>query len=227
MRIIKIKNDSGQAQTISGSVLADQDVINFNTYRELEDFRNNSSYIEMVSNQNFIVQNAEGDISSISEALAWLFQDNPSDVKIIDQVSSSAFASKSIGEKRLFKRVHGVKTTLSGDTVVDIVIPYNECKVDKIEILWAPKGLTVDFKVYDTPAGTITSTLAATGYTAIPNFMLNQFGFDVGVAEGEFREESKYDADLIKDMKLELTIKNPANLTDEVCVNFTLHELKL
>lgn len=135
----------------------------------------------------------------------------------INDQSNSPFAAKTIGKKKLFRRVHGVKKTLSGDTVFDLVIPYDNCKIDSIEILWAPECLQADLKVYDTPTGTIST---------VPNLMLNQFGFDAGVAKDFYAEKSQYDADLIKDMKVEVTLKNPDNSTKDVCVNFILHEVK-
>lgn len=145
----------------------------------------------------------------------------------VEVQSAPAFAAKTLPDgRKLFRRVHGVKKTLSGDTKFELVIPYNQCKVNAMEIVWAPEGLQADLKVYDTPTGAITATLAATNYTAIPNFMLNQFGFDAGVAKDFYEEASQYDADLIKDMKLEATLKNPGNSTKEVCVNFILHEIK-
>ena len=118
---------------------------------------------------------------------------------------------------KLFRRVHGVKKTLSGDTVLELVVPYDQCKINAMEILWAPECIQADLKVYDTPTGTIST---------FPNAMLNQFGFDAGVAKDFYVETSQYDADLIKDMKIEVTLKNPENSTKDVCVNFILHELK-
>jgi hypothetical protein len=131
----------------------------------------------------------------------------------------SPFATKQLSNgNRLFRRVHGVKAALSGDTTVSLVIPYDYCKINSLEIVWAPAGLRADLKVYDTPSGTIST---------IPNYMLNQFGFESGVAKDYYSETSEYDADLIKDMKVEVTLKNPDNLTGDVCVNFILHELKV
>lgn len=135
----------------------------------------------------------------------------------IQKQNNQPFASKTIGDKKLFRRVHGVKKTLSGDTTFDLVIPYDACKINAIEILWAPECLQADLKVYDTPTGAIST---------VPNYMLNQFGFDAGIAKDFYVESSNYDADLIKDMKVEVVLKNPANSTKEVCVNFILHELK-
>lgn len=151
----------------------------------------------------------------------------PTEVKIVEEIAPAPFAAKTLSNgKKLFKRVHGIKTTLSENNVITLSVPYNECKINAIEILWAPVGLQADFKIYDTPTGTISSTLESTNNTPIPNLLLNQFGFACGIAKDYYKEVSNYDADLIKDMKLEITIINPNNLTNEICVNFILHELK-
>lgn len=138
--------------------------------------------------------------------------------KKLEYLQNLPFDSKKLSDgKSLFRRVHGVKQTLSGDTDFDLVIPYNQCKINGLEIVWAPAGLQVDLKVYDTPTGTIST---------VPNYMLNQFGFGTGVAKDFYEETSNYDADLIKDMKVKCTILNPDSLTDTICVNFILHEVK-
>lgn len=158
---------------------------------------------------------SSGHISDPSTGLNFLKDLNIPEVHVNGQ---PPFADKvtSTGLK-LYRRVHGVKKTLSGDTTFDIVVPYSQCKINAIEILWAPAGLQADLKVYDTPTGTIST---------VPNYMLNQFGFDAGIAANYYEEASNYDADLIADMKVEVTLKNPNNATDEVCVNFILHEMK-
>jgi len=180
-----------------------------------------SDIVTKVGNGDLIVNDGSVDLD-ISAGINLLKGLYPSEIKN----QPSPFADKQIGDKKLFRRVHGVKKILNGDTTVSLVIPYVQCKINAIEIVWAPIGLQADLKIYDTPTGAITSTLAATGYTAIPNFMLNQFGFGAGVAKDFYSESSNYDADLIQDMKVEVTLTNPSNHTDEVCVNFVLHELK-
>lgn len=139
----------------------------------------------------------------------------------------SPFAVKEIDGKKLFKRVHGVIIDcVEGDNTFDLVIPYDTAKLNQIDVLWADEGCTVDFKVYDTPVGTISSNLEATNYTAIPNLMLNQFGFGAGVAKDHFKQHSEYDADVIKDMKLQAVITVPTGGAKKMCVNFILNETK-
>jgi hypothetical protein len=129
------------------------------------------------------------------------------------------FASKTIEGLKIFRRVHGVTGTLNpnGDTVIMLIVPYLKAKINKLELLWLPEGVTVDFKVYDTPTGTIST---------VPNFMLNQFGFGAAISKDWHEDESDYDADLIQNMKIECTLHNPTNVVKTVGVNFHLHEVK-
>ncbi len=133
---------------------------------------------------------------------------------------STPFANKILPSgKRVFKRVHGVKATVEdAQKNIELIIPYDFCKITGIELIAGNYGDKVNFKVYDTPTGTIST---------IPNYMLNQFGFDVYLAQDRHKEESNYDADLIKDMKLVVEYI-PVNTGSprEVYVNFMLHELK-
>ena len=137
--------------------------------------------------------------------------------KVINRLAP--FGSKELDGKKLFKRVHGVVVACStGLNTFDFVVPYNNAKLNMLEIMWAPEGCIADFKVYDTPTGTIST---------IPNYMLNQFGYGAGVSKDIYTQHSEYDADVIKDMKLscELTLPTGAT-TKDICVNFILNELK-
>lgn len=89
MRKITIKNDSGSTQTVLGKVLSDQSTIEIDTYAKLESFRKDSVLMQLVSSQDLIVCNEEGDITSVSDALAWIYQDNPSEVKMAEAVETS------------------------------------------------------------------------------------------------------------------------------------------
>jgi len=61
--------------------------------------------------------------------------------------------------------------------------------------------------------------------STIPNYMLNQFGFNVEMPDGFYKDESSYDADLIQNMKIELTYFNNGENEKHIGVNFTLHEI--
>jgi hypothetical protein len=133
--------------------------------------------------------------------------------------TGSPFSAKEIDGKKLYKREHGVVVNCSpGANVFSIVCPYDQAKINEAKIVWQPSGCTADFKVYDTPTGTIST---------VPNYMLNQFGFTVGLSEGSHHSTCRYDADIIKDMKVECTITCPAGMAaQDICVNFILNELK-
>jgi hypothetical protein len=135
------------------------------------------------------------------------------------QVTTQPFASKQLcSGKKLFRRCHGIVVSLPANDSVsgEIVIPYNQCKINKVEVVWAPEGVTANLEVYDTPTGTLS------GY---PNVKLNQFGFNVAIAKDFHADESQYDADLIKDLKVKVTLTNSTDVAKNVGINFFLHEL--
>lgn len=130
---------------------------------------------------------------------------------------SLAFASKVlVSGGKLFKRVHGIKSSLDNETKnIELVVPYDNCKITGVELIGGSLGDSVNLKVLDTPTGRLST---------IPNYMLNQFGFNVYISKGYHKETSAYDADLIKDMKLLVEYKTAE--TKDVYVNFILHEVK-
>lgn len=130
----------------------------------------------------------------------------------------SPFASKSLKDGKLFRRLHGVTANLaaSGDTTVEYSVPYSRCKITGIQIVWAPEGVTVDLEVLDTPSGAISS---------VPNLKLNQFGFNAPISEGFHKDVSSYDADLIKDMKIRLTFHNSSQTSKLIGIGLILHEI--
>lgn len=137
---------------------------------------------------------------------------------IVHVTKSPVFGEKTINGKKLYVRDHGASFALSAGTndTLNFNIPYDEVKFNGIEIIGGEIGDKVDLKVWDTPTGTI-STIA--------NYVLNQFGYSVNVAKDYYHRESKYDADLIKDMKIEIEYNSVSAKT--VYVNYLLHELKI
>lgn len=130
-----------------------------------------------------------------------------------------AFSSKFTKDKSLFRRKHGTGKEIpanSSDTL-SIIVPYDLAKINKVDLVGCELGDQVDLKVYDTPAGAIST---------VPNYMLNQFGFLVELPNGHFEDFSEYEADLIKDMKIEITYYNNSDQPKYVGANFTLHEVK-
>lgn len=140
-----------------------------------------------------------------------------------------AFKSKAVEGGKLFRRKHGFKIVdiPAGQSVtLELNVPYNAVKINEIEFVNCKVGDTVNFKVKDTPTGTISATLVATNFTAIPNLVLNQFGFDAELPDGFYRDVSEYDADLIKDMKIVIEYTNNGTETFTARGNVTYHEVR-
>lgn len=133
-----------------------------------------------------------------------------------DLNKNPAFKDKSINGKKLFKRIHGESyTTVNGIKSCELVVPYNNCKVNGIEILGAEIGDYVQFKVKDTDTGLLGT---------IPNSVLNQFGFDVYLTPAVHKEASEYDADLILNMKI--VVEYHSTTVKDIYINYILHEVK-
>ena len=138
-----------------------------------------------------------------------------------------SFASKAVAEGKLFKRVHGANTTIvAGATgYVELIIPYPTCKFSGAEIIGADIKDTVDFFVLDNDTNTYSQEPVQ---TYGPNFVLNQFGFDVEMypAGLVYSNVSNYDADLFQTMQLLCAYKNNGNAEKYIALNFELHEVK-
>jgi len=140
----------------------------------------------------------------------------------------SPFGSKTIivdgVERKLFQRISGKQQSaiMNVDTTIDYVIPYDVCKITGIEIIGCKHLDVVDLMVLDTPTNTI-SGLDVPTYGA--NYQLDQFGYDVNVSNDRFNHQSKYDADLIKDMVVRIIYKEKNAMTKTVSINYDLHEV--
>lgn len=132
---------------------------------------------------------------------------------------NAPFASKEIDGKKLFTRIHGISASVqNAPDNIDFTVPYNNCKINGIEILAGGFGDKANFKVLDTPSGTI---------SGVPNYLLNQFAFDVNITKDFYRFYSPYDADLIKDMTLRIEYDAKDELLPKtIYINLILHEVK-
>lgn len=127
-----------------------------------------------------------------------------------------AFASKLIGSKRLYKRVHGVTISVqAGENAIVFVIPYNWCKITGIELINGSVSDRSSFYILDTSSGML---------SGIPNAPLNQFGFDVNVAKDYYEHKSEFDADLYIAMQLKIVYNSVSSKV--IGVNFILNEVK-
>ena len=120
--------------------------------------------------------------------------------------------------RKIYRRKHGVSNSINANSTgtIEIIIPYNNCKIDQVEIAGCEVGDSVDLKVYDTPTGTI---------SGVSSKMLNQFGFSIYMRNDFYKDKSDYDVDLIKDMKVEVSYNNNGASSKNISVNFTLHEV--
>ena len=129
---------------------------------------------------------------------------------------ASAFAAKTVGNKKLYKRIHGMSQAIVTDSnTITFTIPYTWAKITGVELVGGLAGDTASFFVLDTEAGT---------YSGYPNYQLNQFGFSVNVASNYYVYSSEYDADLHQGMKIKIVYVSPNDKT--VGCNFMLNEVK-
>lgn len=130
------------------------------------------------------------------------------------------FASKELPDiqKRLFRRVHGVQSTISAnsETIIEFEIPYNWCKINEMQIINLPAMMKADVMLLDNTSGS---------YSGIPKHKLNQFGFNVNISKDRYEDNSRYDADLYLGMFIKVVIKNETELTGTIGINFVLHEV--
>lgn len=151
--------------------------------------------------------------TSPSEAVKFLMGVLPIEVKVDEQ---PVFASKKIGAKKLYTRATGkIFTLVEGANTLDFTVPFNEVKFNGLEIDKCKFGEKVSLKVLDTATGLLTT---------VPNYVLNQFGFDINLPDGFYRRMSDYDADLF--IGLQIRVEYFAVEARNIGINYMLHELK-
>jgi len=134
--------------------------------------------------------------------------------KSIDR--SLPFSAKTIGSKKLYKRVVGAQYAVPvGTTTLEYVIPYAWVKINVIECVGGEVGDYCSFSIKDTPTGT---------YTGVPNYLLNQFGYTTNIAPGFYERTSEFDADLYTGMRIVLDYTSLSAKT--IGINYILNELK-
>jgi len=128
------------------------------------------------------------------------------------------FKSKAVVGGKLFRRKHGFLKLIPANSsdVILLVVPYAVCKINHVEFMNTNLGDTIDFEVLDTSTGT---------FSTVPNYMLNQFGFDVQLPDGRYEDTSEYDADLIADMTIRITYNNSTNADHTLRGNIVYHEV--
>ena len=139
--------------------------------------------------------------------------------KIGNFVKREPFSAKVLPDgSKLFRRKHGYSILVDALSSKDLIvtIPYDSCKINKLEIIDANPLDTIDLIILDSVDGT---------YTSVPNYELNQFGFDVQLSALLYSDKSDYDAELYKGMQLKIVYKNKTQNTKKVGVNVILHEM--
>ena len=139
--------------------------------------------------------------------------------KIGNYNSSEPFSTKVLQDgKKLYRRKHGniFNAVAESTSIHDFVIPYPHCKIDKIEIINCAVLDTVNLKVIDTAEG---------AYSTVPNYTLNQFGFDTVMTEGYYIDESHYEADLYLGMILRVEYSSNVTVNKTIGLNLVLHEV--
>lgn len=214
-----IKNTTQSAKTWVGKVVDPSEYYLIPTDREIH-FANDSDVLTDIASGDAIISKDDTgntDITDIASAINYL----KNDIVPIVTNTNYPFASKVLSNgKKLYMRVHGIEATVSGSSDnIDFTIPYPSCKITSIEILNGELGDKVNFKILDTNTGTI---------SGVPNYMLNQFGFDVRIGPDLYKHESGYDADLIQGLilRLEYDAITSDLLPKTVYINFILHEVK-
>lgn len=210
--IIRFKNNTQAARSWAGQEIQAGEYYTLEVGEEAV-WSKNSSVLVSITDAELILNDGTRDVASVPDALKILFGLSPKDVQV---VTNPPFAGKVLGEKKIFSRMTGKKFPVTvGVNILDFLIPKTEMKMNGVEITNGKVGETVNFKVLDTATGAIST---------IPNFMLNQFAFDVNLPDGFYSQKSNYDADVIKDLVIRIEIT--AVEARDLCVNYLLHELK-
>jgi hypothetical protein len=136
---------------------------------------------------------------------------------IVEITSIPATASKTLSNgKKLFKRVHGVQQLAQvGTNTIEFICPHPWVKFLGIEFFWASEGTSVNLEIHDTPTG---------AYSGVPNYKLNQFGFNANIAPEFYSHKSEFDADLYQGMVIKIIYISSEAKT--IGINFIMNEVK-
>lgn len=150
----------------------------------------------------------------------WFYTLNDIPIQVKSSSTNLPFASKTIetssGVKKLYKRVVGKQFAVDvGLNTLSFTIDFDWVKINGIEFLNSETLEKASLSVYDTSTGT---------YSTIPDYKLNQFGFDVNLCHDFYRWGSEYDADLYRGMIIKIEYTSTSQKS--VGVNYMLNEVK-
>lgn len=214
--IKKIKNNSLEAKVWCGQEIQPSEYYEIQAMEETR-WANDSLLLADIANSIAIVNNGTEDLSDLNQAIDYLKNNLPKDVKISNTIDNYPFSAKILANgKKLYARVHGIQPTLAAEAnTIDFTIPYSWVKITGIMVYGGEALDKVDLSIYDTAAGT---------YSGVPNYKLNQFGFAANIAKDHFEWTSPYDADLYQGMIIRITYTSISAKT--VGINFILNEVK-
>lgn len=221
-----IKNLSSENKTYAGMMIAAGESYTI-AQDELKAFQISQKLME-----DFLKEAPEASIASEvtpsqemigADAIKFLL----SNVVTVEELPQNyPFAKKELADgKKLFRRKHGIRKECPGETetFIDMVVPYVQCKIDEVEIINCSGNDDVDLKVLDTAENAYSQ---APVESVGPNYLLNQFGFDVCVSDLYYSDSSNYDADLFQGMIVRAVFKNRDTESKNIGINFVLHEVK-
>jgi len=216
-----IKNDSGSEITVEGQAITAGDYYLIQATEESK-FASSSTLLSYIGEGVVLMARSNSgpeDISDVNEAIDFLKGNLPAKVKIVSNLPPFADKVLVTGEK-LYKRKHGFKMDAipaNSSASAIFIIPYQRCKLTDVEIVGGKEDDEVDFFILDTALGTL---------SGIPNFPLNQFGFDVQIVANTHTEHSDYDAELFSGLQIMFQYYNKNNSSVNPKFNLTLHEVK-
>ena len=181
----------------------------------LSEYQEDTAVLQDLATQT-IKMSADGETAmttSISQQIDFLKDRlNP----VVEVQTLPAFASKTFGDKKLYKRVHGVRPSLSqGSNDIVWEVPYAWIKFMSIEIMGAENGDYCSLYVLDSEEGLITT---------VPNYVLNQFGFEANIAKDFYCHKSEFDADLYAGLQVKIVYNSVS--AKSIGINFVMNELK-
>lgn len=134
----------------------------------------------------------------------------------VEVTSLPAMAAKTLGDKKLFKRVVGIQAeVVEGDNNIVWVCTFPWVKIMALEIVNSSFLDRISLYVLDTQTGT---------YSGVPNMPLNQFGFEANIPSGFYKHESEFDADLYSGLQIKIVYHS--STTKIVGINFVMNEVK-
>lgn len=139
-----------------------------------------------------------------------------SKLKVSYSTQLEPFSSNELSDgRKLFRRKrganHGKPIICEAGEVTSIryVVEFDFCKIDEVEIVNCGFPDTVSFNVLHNEYG-----------------LLNEFGKDIFLSDGYYNDSSNYDAELVKDLIIEVLYSNNGTEKKEVGINFVIHEVK-